>query len=413
MKAEISRPSPYCFWGCGLAAICLAAVLSLPACVNKANPNPGKMEGGGIPVMVAKVTRKDVPINIEVVGSVEASLTVTIRPQVNGELTVVHFREGDFVKKGDPLFETDRRVLEAQLNQIQSNLSKDEAQLILVRANLTRDEAQLKYALEEADRYVRMLKKGLVSAEQAEQYKANADAVTAAVNADKAAIQSAEAAVNASKASVENARVLLGYTTIRSPLDGRTGNLRVHPGNVVTANTTDLITINQVEPVFVTFSISETQLSQVRKSLPVTATPRDSAAQSEKGELAFIDNTVDPATGTIRLKAAFQNQDRELWPGEFVRVRLRLDTRPNCLVVPSQAVQTGQDGLYVFVVKQDRTVEFRPVVTGARVEQEMVIEKGLSPDETVVTEGQLRLAPGSRVQIGGRGNSSRGAPGGR
>jgi len=384
-----------------LAALCfLPSCLIWQGCTSKASSPSKREEGaGGVPVTVTRVVQKDVPIGLQVVGNVEAYLTVTVKAQVGGELTRVYFREGDLVRKGDPLFEIDGRMLESQLNQYQANVSRDEAQLGLVEANLARDEAQEKYALAEADRYSRMLKKGLISAEQADQIKATADAVSAAVSADKAAIRSGQAAVNASKAAVENAKVLLGYTTIKSPLDGRTGNLNVQQGNVVNANATDLITINQVGPIYVAFSVPETQLSVVRRSQIVTATPRDDSAPSETGELTFIDNKVDPATGTIRLKGTFANSDQKLWPGEFVRVTLNLATRPNALIVPSQAVQNGQDGLYVFVVKPERTVESRPVVTGARVDQDIVIEKGLNPGEMVVTEGQLRLAPGSRVQI--------------
>jgi multidrug efflux system membrane fusion protein len=396
-----------------LAALCLLpSCLIWQGCASKASSPSKREEGAGrVPVTVTRVVQKDVPIDLQVAGNVEAYLTVTIKTQVGGELTRVYFREGDLVTKGDPLFEIDRRMLESQLNQYQANLSKDEAQLGLVEANLARDEAQEKYALAEVDRYSRMLKKGLVAAEQADQVQANADAVSAAVSADKAAIRSGQAAVNASKAAVENAKVLLGYTTIKSPLDGRTGNLNVQQGNVVNANATDLITINQVEPIYVAFSVPETQLSTVRRSQVVTATPRDDSAPSETGALTFIDNKVDPATGTIRLKGTFTNSDQKLWPGEFVRVTLNLATRRNALIIPGQAVQNGQDGLYVFVVKPDQTVESRPVVTGARVDQDTVIEKGLNAGEMVVTEGQLRLAPGSRVQITGSPGNSAGSNG--
>ncbi len=398
-----------------LAVLCLLpSLLVWQGCTGKAVPSPArKGEGGGsVPVAATRVVQKDVPIDIQVIGTVEASLCVRVKAQVGGELTRVHFREGDFVRKGDTLFEIDQRTLASQLNQNQANLSKDEAQLGLAEANLARDEAQEKYALTEVVRYNSMLKKGLVAAEQAEQVQANADAVSAAVRADKAAIRSGQAAVNASKAAVENARVQLGYSTIQSPVDGRTGSLNVQQGNVVNANSTDLITINQVEPIYVTFTVPETQLPKIKKSQVVIAVPRDEAAAPETGELTFIDNAVDPATGTIRLKGTFPNKDRKLWPGEFVRVTLRIATRPDAVLVPAQAVQTGQDGQYVFVVMSDRTVESRPVITGARVDQELIIEKGLQPGETVVTEGQLRLAQGSRVQIAGGRDSSPGGDGG-
>jgi multidrug efflux system membrane fusion protein len=391
--------------------------LLLQACANKASPTPSskKGEGGGaVPVSVTRVQQKDVPIEVQVVGNVEAYVTVSVKAQVGGELKEVFFHEGAFVKKGDKLFTIDPRIYEAQLNQAQSNLAKDQAQLPLAQANLTRDEAQEKYALAEATRYAEMLEKGLVSREQAEQYRTNAEAISAASRADRAAIQSAEAAVNATKATVDNAKLMLGYTDVFSPLDGRTGNVGVKQGNVISPNTIELTTITQVEPIYVTFSIPETQLGTIKLGQRVTAVPQDSSSPPEVGALTFIDNAVDQTTGTIRLKGTFPNSDHNLWPGEFVRVTLRLAMEPNALVVPNEVVQTGQDGSYVFVVKQDRTVELRPVVTGARVNQDLVIEKGLQVGEVVVTEGQLRLAPGSRVQMGsGSGNSPRGNRGAR
>jgi multidrug efflux system membrane fusion protein len=401
-----------------LAALCiLLSCLLLQACANKASPAPSskKGEGGGaVPVTVTRVQKKDVPIEVQVVGNVEAYVTVSVKAQVGGLLTEIFFNEGAFVKKGDKLFMIDQRVYDAQLNQAQSNLAKDQAQLGLSQANLTRDEAQEKYAQSEATRYAEMLEKGLVSREQAEQYRTNADAVSAAANADRAAIRSAEATVNATKAALENARLMLGYTTIFSPLDGRTGNVSVKQGNVISANTTELLTITQVEPIYVTFSIPETQLGTIKLGQMVTAVPQDSSAPPETGTLTFTDNSVDQTTGTLRLKGTFPNSDHKLWPGEFVRVTLRLAIEKDALVVPNEAVQTGQDGSYVFVVKQDRTVESRPVVPGARVDQDLVIEKGLQAGEVVVTEGQLRLAPGSRVQMGGgSGNSPRGNRGAR
>ena len=354
---------------------------------------------GGAPVTVATAARKDVPLNIQVVGNVEAYLAVTIRAQVNGELTGVHFREGDFVKKGDLLFDIDRRQLEAQLNQAQANLAREEAQLSQAEANLARDVAQEKYAQAAVARYSRLLEHRLVSKEQVEQVSTSAEAAGAAVRADEASIRSARAAITATKAAVENIRVQLGYTSIRSPIDGRTGDLIVQQGNIVIASTTDLTTINQIQPVHVTFSVPEFRLREVKLRQLVTASSRNDSSAPETGELTFIDNTVDAGTGTIKLRGTFPNSNRRLWPGEFVRVTLRLGTRSNALVVPSEAVQTGQDGTYVFVVKPDGTVESRPVVTGARAGQELVVEKGLEAGEVVVTEGHMRLAPGSRVQV--------------
>jgi multidrug efflux system membrane fusion protein len=345
------------------------------------------------------VTRKDVPLDLLLVGNVEAYLTITVKAQVSGELTRVSFREGDYVKRGELLFTIDPRQLEAQLSQAQANLARDEAQLGLVEANLARDKAQEKYAEAQVSRYVTLLEHALISKEQAEQVRPRAEAASAAVEADEAAIRSARATVAATRATVENIKVQLGYTSIRSPIDGRTGNLNVKQGNVVTANSTDLMTINQVQPIYVTFSVPEARLPEIRKSQLVLATPQTTTAIMETGEVAFIDNAVDPTTGTIKIKGTFANKERKLWPGEFVRVTLRLGTQQNALVVPNQVVQTGQEGSYVFVIKDDRTAEMRPVVTGARVDQDLVVEKGLRIGETVVAEGQLRLAPGMRVQI--------------
>ncbi len=386
-----------------LIVICLALSLSalVQGCVKKDPPakKGGAFGGGAVPVNVAMVSRKDVPVEIQVVGNVEAYRTISVKAQVGGELTRVHFREGDYVKKGDMLFTIDPRQLEAQLNQMQANLARDEAQLGMLEANLTRDKAQEKYSQAEVARYTSLLEHQLISKEQAEQVRTSADAAGAAVLADEAALRSARATVAATRANLDNIKVQFGYTSIKSPIDGRTGNLNVKEGNVVNANSMDLMTINQVQPIYVTFSVPEARLPEIRKGQLVMVTEQMGTQSPETGEISFIDNAVDMTTGTIRVKGTFQNSDRRLWPGEFVRVTIRLSMQPNALIVPNQAVQTGQDGSYVFVVKDDNVVEMRPVVAGARVDQDLVIEKGLRPGERVVTEGQLRLAPGMRAQI--------------
>ena len=384
-----------------LVALCLALSLSLlgQGCAKK---DPPSKKGGGfgaVPVNVAAVSRKDVPVEIQVVGNVEAYRTITVKAQVGGELTRVHFREGDYVKKGDLLFTIDPRQLEAQLNQVQANLARDEAQVGMLEANLTRDKAQEKYSQAEVARYTSLLDKELISKEQAEQVRTSAAAASAAVIADEAALRSARATVAATRANLENIKVQFGYTSIESPIDGRTGNLNVKEGNVVNANSMDLMTINQVQPIYVTFSVPEARLSEIKKGQMVMVAEQSAAQSAETGEISFIDNAVDMTTGTIRVKGTFQNSGRRLWPGEFVRVTIRLSMQPGALIVPNQAVQTGQDGSYVFVVKDDNVVEMRPVVAGARVDQDLVIEKGLREGERVVTEGQLRLAPGMRAQI--------------
>ena len=380
----------------------------LTGCASKGSTTPQqgrRGEGGGpVPVVVTTVSQKDVPIDIQVIGNVEAYSTITVKAQAGGELTNVYFHEGDYVKKGDQLFTIDQRPFQAQVSQAEANLARDSASLSQAEANLARDVAQEKFAQSQASRMDELFKAGVMSKEQTDQQRSSADALSQAVNADKAAIESAKAQIGAAKAAIDTAKVQLGYTTIRSPIDGRTGNLMVKQGNVVAMNTTDLITIAEVQPIYVTFSVPEANLAEVKRymaegKLPVTAAPQDDASKKETGVLTFIDNTVDATTGTIKLKGTFQNADRALWPGQFVRVTLRLTTQPNAIILPNQAVQTGQEGQFVYVVKPDRSVEFRPVVTGARVDQDLVIEKGVQPGETVVTEGQLRLAPGSHIML--------------
>ena len=383
------------------------------------------MGGGDVPVMVAVAAQKNVPVEIQVIGNVEAYSTISVKAQVTGELTKVYFHEGDYVKKNDLLFTIDPRPLQAALNQAKANLAKDEASLGQAQANLARDAAQARYAESQANRYQALFEQKIISRDQAEQLRATADAAVQAVAADRATIESQKASIGASHAAVDNAQVQLGYTEIRSPIDGRTGNLTVKLGNVVMANSQELMTINQVEPIYVTFAVPESQLPAIKQymaagKLPVRARPQDDPGGEEQGILTFVDNAVDTTTGTIKLKGTFPNANRKLWPGQFVRVTLRLTTQQNAVVVPNEAVQTGQNGSYIYVVKQDRTVESRPVTVGARVDQDSVVESGLEPGETVVTEGQLRLAPGSRVVVrdgkgggGGRRGGNGGGGGGR
>ncbi len=372
--------------------------------------------GGDVPVTVAQASLRDVPVEVQVIGNVEAYATISVKAQVGGQLTEVHFREGDYVKKNDLLFTVDPRPFEAALNQAVANNARDQAALGQAQANMARDAANARYAAAQAARYAQLFKDGVVSRDQAEQLSANADAAAQVVAADNAAIESARAGMGASQAAIETARLNREYTAIRSPIDGRTGAINVKQGNVVMANSVDLATINQVEPIYVTFAVPEVQLPDIKRymaegRLPVRAQPQDNPEDSETGVLTFVDNSVDMTTGTIKLKGTFPNAAHKLWPGEYVRVTLRLTTRSKATVVPNQAVQTGQNGAFVYVVKQDQTVESRPVTTGARVDQDMVVDQGLQPGETVVTEGQLRLAPGSKVVVqggrGGRGGRSK------
>ncbi len=389
----------------GASAIALA--LALAGCNSQgAATDAGKAKKGNaiVPVVVSIVGTRDVPVEIQVIGNVEAYSTINVIAQVSGQLTLAAFNEGDYVKKNDLLFKIDPRPYEAAIQQAEANIARDKAMLAQADANLSRDMAQEKYAKSNAGRYRELVNEGIVSKDQSEQIESNADAIGQAVAADRAAIESAKANIGASKAALETAKVNLSYTTITSPIDGRTGNLTVKQGNVVTANATSLISINEVEPIYVTFAIPENHLTAVKavmgqgRQLEVFATPQGDDSIKVQGKLTFIDNNVDITTGTIKLKGTFANRDRKLWPGEFVRVILRLSTQTNALVVPNQAVQTGQNGQFVYVVKTDQTVEPRPVVTGARVDQELVVSKGLALGEMIVLEGQLRLAPGMKVR---------------
>jgi multidrug efflux system membrane fusion protein len=389
----------------GRAALSCAALLIwaclVTGCTGKSAPPPRQAEG--VPVVVATVSQRTVPVDIQVIGNVEAYATIAVKSQVGGELTEAHFREGDFVKKGDVLFTIDRRLLEAQVKQAQATLERDKAQLSLADANLARDVAQEKYARDQAARYRNLFQKGVISREQYDQYQTGSDVQTEAVHADKAALESSRAALAADEAALRNIEVQLSYTLILSPIDGRTGNLMIKQGNVVKANDVDLVTINQLQPIYVTFTVPEARLADIKRymahgKVKVLANPPD-LNEAQTGDLSFIDNAVDATTGTIKLKGTFANADRKLWPGQYVRVTLRLGSARDALLVPTEAVQSGQDGQFVFVVKKDMTVDARPVVVGSRIEKEQVIEQGLHLGETVVTEGQLRLAPGVRVKV--------------
>jgi membrane fusion protein, multidrug efflux system len=329
-----------------------------------------------VPVTVAKVSQKDVPVQLRAIGNVQAFSNVSIRAMVGGQLTNVWFREGDDVRRGQRLFTIDPRPYQAALQQAE--------------ANLARDEANYRNAQSEAVRYAELVKKDYVT-------KEDYDKITSAA-------ESAKAVLAADRAAIDNERLQLAYCNITAPIDGRTGSLMVHAGNIVRANDTNaLVVINQVTPIYVQFAVPESQLGQLRArgglGVPVSAAPQKGGTAIATGRLSFIDNAVDMTTGTITLKAVFPNQNRALWPGQFVTVAVTLQDRPNAVVVPTQAIQTGQRGQYVYVVKQDQSVEMRPVTVADTVEQESIIENGLGPGETVVTDGQLRLTPKSHVDV--------------
>ncbi len=329
-----------------------------------------------VPVVVVEVVQKTVPVELRAIGNVEPFSTVSIRPQIAGYVERALFTEGQMVKEGDLLFTLDSRPYRAAIEQLEANLARNRAQLVNARA--------------QRDRYEKLLEQGIVSQEQFDALQTNADALAAAVRADEAAI--------------EKARVDLDYCSIRAPLDGRTGDLLIHPGNIVKANETVLVVINQIHPVYISFAVPEQWLGEIRRhrgSLEVLASIPEDNGPPARGTLSFVDNTVDRTTGTIRLKATFPNRDHRLWPGQFVNVVVHLAARPNALVVPSRAVQSGQSGQHVFVIEEDLTAALRPVVVGATLGEETVIEEGLQAGERVVTDGQLRLVPGAKVEIKG------------
>jgi multidrug efflux system membrane fusion protein len=357
-----------------------------------------------VPVTVTDVVQRDVPVQVAAVGNVQAYTTVSVKSQIAGQIVRVHFREGQEVKRDDLLFTIDPRPFEAALRQAQAALTQRQAEIQQAEANLTRDMAQLENARVQEQRYRTLIAKELVAREQYDQVRTTFAALEATVAADRAAVENAKASALAAQATADNARLQLGYTTIRAPMDGRTGNIMVQAGNVVKGNDdTPLVVISQVHPIYVSFAVPEQYLADINRyrgagPLAVAAYP-ERAAPPARGELTFVNSAVDASTGTIQLKATFVNSDNALWPGQFLDVVLTLTTQPGAVLVPTEAVQPGQQGPFVFVVKADHTVESRPVTVGRRLERETVVDKGLQAGERVVTEGQLRLAPGAKVEI--------------
>ncbi len=366
------------------AAAVLSALL-LSACSGgeavSTTPPGSTGRGGGqnppVPITAAPAEQKSVPLDVEAIGTVIAASTVAVHAQITGELTSVDFKEGDEVQQGQELFTLDKRPFEAALRQAEAQLQKDEAQLATARVQATR--------------YEDLLRRGIAPRDQVEQMTTQAAALEATVAADRANVQSA--------------KVQLDYATIEAPISGRTGLLLVHKGNLVRANdTTPIVVINRIAPVYVTFAIPESMLPQFKRymaagTIRVEAhAPNDPGAASI-GKIDFIDIAVDAMTGTIKVKGTFPNEDRRLTPGQFVNVKVTLAIDANATVVPTIAVQSGQQGTYVYVVKGDQTVELRPVTVARTHGNDSIIKAGVAPGETVVTDGHLRLVPGSRVSI--------------
>jgi multidrug efflux system membrane fusion protein len=354
-----------------LPLLALAVAVSAGCSRQKAAP-----PADAVPVRVGTVVQKDVPLQLRNVGTVVPINAIAVRALVGGEILQVHFREGQDVKKGDLLFTIDPRPYEAALAQAE--------------AALARDKAMWTNADTDVKRYEDLVKKDYVTRQQYDSVRAQAEATQATVRADQAA--------------VERARLDLAYCSIRAPIDGRTGSVMVQVGNVVKANDATLVSINQVSPIYLAFAVPERDLDAIRQHqtggrLPVDAVDATTGKTLSRGELTFLDNAVDRTTGTITLKATFANGDRALWPGEFVNAELTLSTEKNAIVAPAGAVQNGQQGSYAFVVKSDGTVESRPVQVARSASDGIVIAKGLSPGDRVVTDGQLRLVPGTKVEV--------------
>ena len=374
--------------------------LLLGCAANTAAPPPPS----GVPVVVARVSQKLMPVEVTSVGNVEPISTVAIKAQISGELLEVHFKEGDFVRKGQLLFTIDSRIPQGQVGTMQANIEKDEAQLKQAEANLARDTAQLEYARAEAERYATLLKRGLVAADSSEQTRSQANALEESVRADRAAIENVRAILVVDQHALGGAKLQLSYCTIYSPIDGRTGAVMVKPGNLVKPVDVPIVVINQTSPIYVNFTVPQQYWPDIKKNmnegvLHVSAAVPQDSGHPKQGTVIFVDNAVDATTGTLHLKATFENSENHFLPGMFVSVLLRLSEQPNAKVVPAQAVTEGQNGTFVYVVKPDNTVEMRPVVSGHTYGGEAVIDSGLGLNEVVVTDGQTRLVPGAKVQV--------------
>jgi len=350
-------------------------LLAIAACSKK---EPEKTKGRPpAPITAAPVITRTVPLALEAIGTVESLSQVTVKSMVNGEVKTVHFTEGQDVAKGQVLFTIDTRQYEAAIRKAEADMARIRAQLATARVN--------------TDRYGRLVKDGIVTVEQYDTFRTQAESL--------------EADLHAQQANIDSLKVQLSYCTIRSPIAGRTGNLMITVGNVIKANdTVSLVTINQITPIAVAFTVPENELARIKTqmaagTLIAEAVPSGTNGPPETGRLTFIDNAVDISTGTIRLKATFSNTARRLWPGQFASLRLLFASIKDAVVVPAQAVQTGQQGQYVFVVKDDATADLRPVKTGITADGMTVIEQGVKPGEQVVTDGHIRLAPGAKVEL--------------
>lgn len=361
------------------------------------------------PVRAVAAVATDVPLDVSAVGTVEAISSVDVKSRVAGEILRVDFQEGQNVEKGQLLFEIDPEPLQRQIAELQADVAKDAALEQQARANVAKDQAMLKQTAAAANRGLELQKEGIFSREQTEQVVASNESTQASIEADQAAVESAVASAKADRARLAETELQLTYTKISAPISGRAGAINVKSGNLIKDNDAALVTLLQLSPIYVSFGLPEQLLPEVRKyhaehPLLIQATGDNGQSQAT-GSLKFIDNTVDTTTGTIKLKAEFANSDRTLWPGEFVNVQARLNLEHNRVVVPSRTIQTGPQGKYVWVMNAaNDTVAIRPVqvlrnYTPPKAAEEAVIGTGLQPGEMVISEGQMRLAPGMKVRV--------------
>jgi multidrug efflux system membrane fusion protein len=382
-----------------------AMFTAFPSACSKSGAEKKDTKKPPVPVHAAQVEQRAMPVQVVNFGNAEAMQTVEIKSQVTGELIGVAINEGDVVQQGQVLFTIDKRPFEVGLKQAEANVAKAEAQVNQTRAMLEREKAQAANAETELARDAELRKKGMISKEEFERNRTSATGLEAVVKATEAEIQSAAESVSVAKAQRDEAKLQLDYCTIVSPITGKAGSLLLHKGNLVEANSNSqpIVTIRQTKPIYVSFTLSEKLLHEIRDAMArgpveVQAMVPGDEANPAMGSLSFIDNTVD-TLGNIRLKATFPNDDDRLWPGQYVKVVVKLKVLSDALVVPSSAVQAGQGGSFVYVVKPDMTVEDRTVKLGESLDNLTIIADGLSAGEQVVTDGQLRLAPGSEIAL--------------
>ena len=380
-------------------------VLALAGCT-KTEPTAAAAGNPAPPataVRLATATVRSVPVEIKTIGKVESMNSVQVKPIIGGTVMKAYFNEGDAVKKGDPLFEIDPRTHQEAVKQWEATLARDRALQAQSEAQLASAQAQEAFYGMQATRYERLAKEGLASQEQADQAAVEARARRTNVRAVTAAIDSIKATIQADLAALDNAKLQLSYCSMKAQITGRTGDVRIKVGNVVKAGDSDMVTIHQVQPAYVAFTVPEAKLIVLRErmkrgGLAVSASIPGDTLPDSRGTITFMDNAVEGATGTIKLKATFPNAETRLWPGQFVHVKVLLEQQEGAVVIPAAALQNSQTGNYVYVLTPQQTVEMRPVKIGTRADRDVAIESGLKSGEQVVVEGQLRLAPGMKVK---------------